>query len=64
MDMDRKRTVLVIDDTPEDIAILNEELKVDYRVQAATDHETAMKLIRSTPPPDLECVPKAISVSS
>jgi PAS domain S-box-containing protein len=53
MDMNRKRAVLVIDDTPEDIAILNEELKVDYRVQAATDHETAMKLIRSTPPPDL-----------
>ena len=50
MDMNRKRTVLVIDDTPEDIAILNEELKVDYRVQAATDHETAMKLMRSTPP--------------
>ena len=49
MDMNRKRTVLVIDDTPEDIAILNEELKVDYRVQAATDHETAMKLMRSTP---------------
>ena len=53
MDMNRKRTVLVIDDTPEDIAILNEELKVDYRVQAATDHETAIKLMRSTPPPDL-----------
>ena len=50
MDMNRKRTVLVIDDTPEDIAILNEELKVDYRVQAATDHETAIKLMRSTPP--------------
>jgi signal transduction histidine kinase len=49
----RKRTVLVIDDTPDDIAILNEELKVDYRVQAATDHEAGMKIIRSTPQPDL-----------
>jgi two-component system sensor histidine kinase/response regulator len=49
----RKRTILVIDDTPEDIAILNEELKVDYRVQAATDHEAAMNIVRSTPPPDL-----------
>jgi two-component system, sensor histidine kinase and response regulator len=47
---DMKRTVLVIDDTSEDIAILNEELKVDYRVQAATDHDAAMKIIRSTPP--------------
>jgi signal transduction histidine kinase len=48
-----RRTVLVIDDTPEDIAILNEELKVDYRVQAATDHEAAMKIVRSPQPPDL-----------
>jgi len=45
-----KRSILVIDDTPEDIAILNEELKDDYRVQAATDHETAMQILRSTPP--------------
>jgi len=48
-----RRTILVIDDTPEDIAILHEELKVEYRVQAATDHETAFKIVRSSPPPDL-----------
>ncbi len=48
-----RRTVLVIDDTPDDIAILSEALKVDYRVQAATDHQAAMKTVRSTPPPDL-----------
>jgi DNA-binding response OmpR family regulator len=48
-----RRTILVIDDTPEDISILHEELKVEYRVQAATDHEAAMKVVRSSPPPDL-----------
>jgi two-component system sensor histidine kinase/response regulator len=48
-----RRSILVIDDTPEDIAILNEELKLNYRVQAATDHEAAMKIVRSERPPDL-----------
>jgi two-component system sensor histidine kinase/response regulator len=53
MEENRRRSVLVIDDTPEDIAVLNEELKTEYRVQAATDHEAAMKIARSLPPPDL-----------
>ncbi len=48
-----RRTILVVDDSPQDIAILNEELKVDYRVQAATDLVAASRLAHANPPPDL-----------
>ncbi len=48
-----RRTILVVDDSPQDIAILNEELKVDYRVQAATDLEVASRLAHANPQPDL-----------
>jgi two-component system, sensor histidine kinase and response regulator len=48
-----RKTILVIDDTPEDIAILSEELRADYRVLAATDHESAVRIARASPHPDL-----------
>lgn len=50
---ERKSTVLIVDDTPEDISVLREELKGEYRVQAALDHEAAIRLARSANPPDL-----------
>jgi signal transduction histidine kinase len=48
-----RRTILVIDDTPEDIAILSEVLHSDYRVQAATEHNAALAIAHSSLPPDL-----------
>ena len=53
MTEDGRRTVLVIDDAPADIAVLREELKTHYRVLAATDHLSALRILRSSPRPDL-----------
>jgi two-component system, sensor histidine kinase and response regulator len=53
MSGDDRRTILVIDDTPEDIAILREELKAEYRVLAAIDHETVSRAVHAAPLPDL-----------
>jgi two-component system, sensor histidine kinase and response regulator len=48
-----RRTILLIDDTPEDIAVLREVLKGDYRVQAAISREAAMRIAAGSPRPDL-----------
>jgi CheY-like chemotaxis protein len=50
--MDRKR-ILVVDDEPENIAVMREILKSDYTVIAATNAERALALTRSASPPDL-----------
>ena len=50
---DTKRTVLIIDDSLDDIEIMSEILKSDYRIQAAMDSEVAIKILRGIPPPDL-----------
>jgi len=46
-------TILVVDDTPSNIAVLSEILRGDYRVLAAINGEQALKIARSDPPPDL-----------
>lgn len=46
-------TVLVVDDTPENIDVLAGVLKEDYRVKVAIDGEKALKVAFSTPAPDL-----------
>ncbi|MEI6874524.1 MAG: PAS domain S-box protein [Spirochaetota bacterium] len=48
-----KKTILVVDDVPENIAIMEEILKGEYRVKAATGGEAALKIARGDPPPDL-----------
>ncbi len=53
MSADDKKTILVVDDVPENIAILEEVLKEEYRVKAATGGEAALKVARGDPPPDL-----------
>lgn len=50
---EHKRTVLAIDDSPSDLDILKENLRVDYRFQGVTDTESAMRIIGSDQPPDL-----------
>ncbi|MEO2279878.1 two-component system response regulator [Pseudoalteromonas pernae] len=48
-----KPTVLVVDDTPDNIAVLMSVLKDDYRVKAALDGETALGIATSSEKPDI-----------
>jgi PAS domain S-box-containing protein len=50
---ERRRTILVVDDVPDDILILEEILKKEYQVKAVTSGEAALKIARSDNPPDL-----------
>jgi len=46
-------TILVVDDTPENIDLLSAILREEYRVKAATRGEKALQIARSDPKPDL-----------
>jgi len=48
-----KQSILVVDDTPENIDLLSELLREDYRVRVATSGERALKIIYSDEPPDI-----------
>ena len=48
-----KQCILVVDDSPENIDLLSEVLRDDYRVRIATSGEKALKIIYSDEPPDL-----------
>ena len=50
---DDKASILVIDDTPENIDLLVEILKDDYRVRAAINGEQGLKIARLANAPDL-----------
>jgi PAS domain S-box-containing protein len=50
---EKKKTILVVDDVPDDIVILEEVLKGDYQVKAVTNGEAALRIARSDNPPDL-----------
>ncbi len=50
---DQKKTILIVDDSPENISVLGEILKPYYRRQVATNGENALKLIEKGPHPDL-----------
>ncbi len=45
--------MLVVDDTPDNLAVLGELLQSDYRVLAANNGPRALRLALSEPPPDL-----------
>ena len=49
----KRPTVLVVDDTPENIDVLNGILQDEYTIRAATSGEKALAIARSSPPPDL-----------
>jgi signal transduction histidine kinase len=53
MKPENKKTILVVDDIPDNITVLQEILKDEYRVKAATGGEAALKIARGDPPPDL-----------
>jgi putative two-component system response regulator len=46
-------TLLVVDDNPDNVALLVELLQADYRVLAATSGQRALELARNEPAPDL-----------
>jgi len=48
-----KQCILVVDDSPENIDLLSEVLRDDYRVRVATSGEKALKIVYSDEPPDL-----------
>ncbi len=47
------KRILVVDDEPQNITIMNEILKKDYIVIAATDGVNALAIAQSQTPPDL-----------
>jgi DNA-binding response OmpR family regulator len=48
-----KKTILVVDDVPEDLAVLSGILRESYHVKAATAGESALSIARGPQPPDL-----------
>ena len=46
-------TILIVDDTPENLSVLGELLQPAYRVRAANSGKRALQIARSTPHPDL-----------
>jgi len=53
MSTPEKKVVLVVDDTAENIQIVNAILKDHYRVRIATNGEKALDLVHTDPAPDL-----------
>jgi putative two-component system response regulator len=48
-----KPTILVVDDTPDNLSLMMELLKGNYQVKLANSGERALKLVGLVPPPDL-----------
>ena len=48
-----KATILVVDDTPDELSLINDLLKDFYRVKVANSGEKALKLAVTSAPPDL-----------
>jgi putative two-component system response regulator len=50
---DKKPTILVVDDSPDNVTLLCSMLKGEYRVKVAISGERALSLAMSDAPPDL-----------
>src|SRR5574343_2029057 len=48
-----KQCILIVDDNPENIDVLSEVLRDEYRIRVATSGEKALKIVYSDEPPDL-----------
>ena len=53
MDGVEKSTILVVDDTPDNLALMMDLLKDTYKVRLANSGERALKMLAGSPPPDL-----------
>ena len=49
-------TILIVDDTPENLSVLGELLQSSYRVRAANSGRRALQIAHGKPPPDLICL--------
>ena len=52
-DSERKQVVLVVDDAPDNLAIMNELLKESFKVKLANGGERALRIASSDPQPDM-----------
>lgn len=50
-----KATVLVVDDMPDNLALMSGLLKDNYTVKVATNGQKALNIAASDNPPDLSC---------
>ena len=48
-----KATILIVDDTPDNLALMSGLLKDKYRVKVANSGDKALRIAQSSPPPDL-----------
>ncbi len=53
LDFTDKATVLVVDDTPDNLVLMSSLLKDQYKVKVANNGEKAIKIAQSESPPDL-----------
>ena len=53
LDFVEKKTVLVVDDTPDNLSLMSGLLKDDYKVKVANNGEKALKIAATDPQPDL-----------
>lgn len=53
MNIETQSTILIVDDTPEDLSVLREMLRPQYRVLVATSGEGCLRAARAQPEPDL-----------
>ncbi len=53
LDFSEKATILVVDDTPENLVLMSGLLKDDYKVKIANSGEKALKIAGSETPPNL-----------
>ncbi len=53
MPEEAQKTILIVDDSPENLSILSELLQSDYQVRAATSGLKALRIAGATPQPDL-----------
>jgi phosphoserine phosphatase RsbU/P len=51
--VNEKKVVLLVDDEPANIQIVNSILKDEYKIRVATNGAKALELVAATPPPDL-----------
>lgn len=55
IELQTKQTILVVDDTPENIDLLTEVLNLHYRTRIAINGEKVLKIAFSNKPPYLTC---------
>jgi chemotaxis protein methyltransferase CheR len=53
LDFPERATILVVDDTPENLTLMNSLLKDDYKVKVANNGEKALRIAASDSPPNL-----------